>query len=216
MSLRVILIDDHTLFRVGLEGLLTSRGIEVVASVGSGQDCLRLVDDLTPDIILLDMRMPGINGLGVLEMIRKHNPELPTVMLTTSTDEGDLLESLRQGAADLQMLCRRFSVQEHHPPDVVLLHGPQRGRREQAVFYAIRAALVEHLVAILVGERHDDAHGHASVDPQVREILHHLVGRQLVDGERELQKGLRLVGHGLHGPQPVAHRLPAGGGRCGP
>lgn len=98
MSLRVILIDDHTLFRVGLEGLLTSRGIEVVASVGSGQDCLRLVSELTPDIILLDMRMPGINGLGVLEMVRKHDPELSIVMLTTSTEESDLLESLRQGA----------------------------------------------------------------------------------------------------------------------
>jgi two-component system nitrate/nitrite response regulator NarL len=113
MSLRVILIDDHTLFRVGLEGLLTSRGIEVVASVGSGQDCLRLVDDLTPDIILLDMRMPGINGLGVLEMIRKHNPELPTVMLTTSTDEGDLLESLRQGA-------QGYLLKDMEPDELVL------------------------------------------------------------------------------------------------
>ncbi len=113
MSLRVILIDDHTLFRVGLEGLLTSRGIEVVASVGSGQDCLRLVGDLTPDIILLDMRMPGINGLGVLELIRKHDPELPIVMLTTSTDEGDLLESLRQGA-------QGYLLKDMEPDELVL------------------------------------------------------------------------------------------------
>ena len=113
MSLRVILIDDHTLFRVGLEGLLTSRGIEVVASVGSGQDCLRLVGDLSPDIILLDMRMPGINGLGVLELIRKHDPELPIVMLTTSTDEGDLLESLRQGA-------QGYLLKDMEPDELVL------------------------------------------------------------------------------------------------
>ena len=113
MSLRVILIDDHTLFRVGLEGLLTSRGIEVVASVGTGQDSLRLVDELTPDIILLDMRMPGINGLGVLELIRKHDPELPIVMLTTSTDEGDLLESLRQGA-------QGYLLKDMEPDELVL------------------------------------------------------------------------------------------------
>jgi len=113
MSLRVILIDDHTLFRVGLEGLLTSRGIEVVASVGSGQDCLRLVGDLTPDIVLLDMRMPGINGLGVLELVRKHDPELPIVMLTTSTDEGDLLESLRQGA-------QGYLLKDMEPDELVL------------------------------------------------------------------------------------------------
>jgi len=98
MSLRVLLIDDHTLFRVGLEGLLASRGIKVVASVASGQECLRLVEELNPDIILLDMRMPGIDGLGVLKMLREAKLELPIVMLTTSTDEGDLLESLRQGA----------------------------------------------------------------------------------------------------------------------
>ena len=113
MSLRVILIDDHTLFRVGLEGLLTSRGIEVIASVGSGQDCLRLVSDLNPDIILLDMRMPGINGLGVLELLRKHDPDLPVVMLTTSSDEGDLLESLRQGA-------QGYLLKDMEPDELVL------------------------------------------------------------------------------------------------
>lgn len=64
MSLRVLLIDDHTLFRVGLEGLLSSRGIEVVASVNSGQECLPIIEELKPDVILLDMRMPVIDGLG--------------------------------------------------------------------------------------------------------------------------------------------------------
>lgn len=96
--LRVLLIDDHTLFRVGLEGLLASRGIEIVASVGSGHEAQRLVDELNPDVILLDMRMPGIDGLGVLVMLREKNESLPIVMLTTSTDEKDLLESLRAGA----------------------------------------------------------------------------------------------------------------------
>jgi len=97
-NLRTLLIDDHTLFRVGLEGLLASRGIEIVASVASGWDAQRLVDELNPDIILLDMRMPGINGLDVLAMLRAKNETLPIVMLTTSTDENDLLKSLRSGA----------------------------------------------------------------------------------------------------------------------
>jgi len=97
-NLRTLLIDDHTLFRVGLEGLLASRGIEIVASVASGWDAQRLVDELNPDIILLDMRMPGINGLDVLAMLRAKNESLPIVMLTTSTDENDLLKSLRSGA----------------------------------------------------------------------------------------------------------------------
>ena len=98
MSLRVLLIDDHTLFRVGLEGLLESRGIEIVASVDNGQDSIRLVEELKPDVILLDMRMPGINGLGVLQMLRQQYEQQPIVMLTTSTEEADLIESLRAGA----------------------------------------------------------------------------------------------------------------------
>ena len=98
MSIRVVLIDDHTLFRVGLEGLLTTRGIDVIASVNSGKEASRLVDELKPDVILLDMRMPGIDGLGVLKSLREQYDSLPIVMLTTSTDETDLVESLRAGA----------------------------------------------------------------------------------------------------------------------
>jgi len=113
MSLRVLLIDDHTLFRVGLEGLLASRGIEIVASVGSGQDCLRLVKDLKPDVVLLDMRMPGIDGLSVLKLLRQSSQELPIVMLTTSSDEGDLLESLREGA-------QGYLLKDMEPDDLVL------------------------------------------------------------------------------------------------
>ena len=113
MSLKVLLIDDHTLFRVGLEGLLASRGIEIVASVSNGQDCLRLIEELKPDVTLLDMRMPGINGLGVLKTIREHTQELPVVMLTTSTDENDLLESLRSGA-------QGYLLKDMEPDELVL------------------------------------------------------------------------------------------------
>ncbi|MGD8524741.1 MAG: response regulator transcription factor [Thioalkalispiraceae bacterium] len=113
MSLKVLLIDDHTLFRVGLEGLLASRGIEIVASVNSGQGCLQLIEDLKPDVTLLDMRMPGIDGLGVLRTIREHNQELPVVMLTTSTDETDLLESLRAGA-------QGYLLKDMEPDELVL------------------------------------------------------------------------------------------------
>lgn len=112
-NLRVLLIDDHTLFRVGLEGLLASRGIEIVASVGSGWDAQRLVDELNPDIILLDMRMPGINGLDVLTMLRAKNESLPIVMLTTSTDENDLLKSLRSGA-------QGYLLKDMEPDELVL------------------------------------------------------------------------------------------------
>ncbi len=98
MNLRVIVIDDHTLFREGLEGLLTRRDIDVVASVGDGERGIRLAQELKPDIILLDMRMPDLNGLGVLARLKDSGLDMPIAMLTTSTEERDLVEALRNGA----------------------------------------------------------------------------------------------------------------------
>ncbi len=97
-NLRVLIIDDHTLFREGLESLLSRRQIEVVASVGDGNEGIKLVDELQPDIILLDMRMPEITGLGVLSQLKDKGVSMPIAVLTTSTNERDLVESLRSGA----------------------------------------------------------------------------------------------------------------------
>ncbi len=98
MKLRVLVIDDHTLFREGLEGLLKRRDIDVIASVGDGETGIRLAQELQPDIILLDMRMPEINGLGVLTRLHDIGLKMPISMLTTSTEERDLVEALRSGA----------------------------------------------------------------------------------------------------------------------
>jgi two-component system nitrate/nitrite response regulator NarL len=97
--MRILLIDDHTLFRVGLQGLLENRSIEVVASLGDGNEGIRVAHKLQPDIILLDMRMPEPDGLTVLRLLREKGMEMPIVILTTSTDENDLVESLRNGAS---------------------------------------------------------------------------------------------------------------------
>ena len=98
MPLRILVIDDHTLFREGLEGLLTRRGIDVVGAVGDGTVGIELAEQLRPDVILLDMRMPKIDGLSVLRKLLQAGLDMPMVMLTTSTDEHDLVEALRSGA----------------------------------------------------------------------------------------------------------------------
>ena len=113
MSLRVLLIDDHTLFRVGLEGLLAHRSIDVIASIGDGREGLQCAADLNPDVVLLDMRMPDINGIGVLKKLRETGFQNPVVMLTTSTDEHDLVESLRNGA-------QGYLLKDMEPDELVL------------------------------------------------------------------------------------------------
>ncbi len=113
MNLRVLVIDDHTLFREGLESLLTRREIDVVASVGNGNEGLRLIDELQPDIILLDMRMPEISGLDVLAALQEKGVSMPVVVLTTSADEKDLVESLRSGA-------RGYLLKDMEPDSLVI------------------------------------------------------------------------------------------------
>lgn len=96
--LRVLLIDDHTLFRSGLQELLERREIAVVAAVGDGEEGCRLAAELEPDVVLLDLRMPEIDGLAVLRKLNELSLGIPVVMLTTSSDERDLVASLRSGA----------------------------------------------------------------------------------------------------------------------
>jgi two-component system nitrate/nitrite response regulator NarL len=96
--MRVLLIDDHALFRVGLLELLERRGIEVIDAVGDCEVGLRLARDCGPDVILLDLRMPGLGGIEVLKRLRAESIERRVAMLTTSTDERDLIGSLQAGA----------------------------------------------------------------------------------------------------------------------
>jgi two-component system nitrate/nitrite response regulator NarL len=97
-TMRVLLIDDHALFREGLSGLLARRDIDVIDTVADGTTGLRVATEANPDIILLDMRMPQMDGLDVLCALRKEGITAHIVILTTSQDEQDLLASLRNGA----------------------------------------------------------------------------------------------------------------------
>ena len=93
-----MVIDDHTLFRIGLSELLERRGIEVCAAVGDGEEGCRLAAEIEPDVILLDLRMPELDGLSVLKRLAALDLDCAVVMLTTSSDERDLVTSLRSGA----------------------------------------------------------------------------------------------------------------------
>jgi len=96
--MRVLLIDDHALFRVGLLELLERRGIEVIDAVGDSDVGLRLTRDCAPDVVLLDLRMPGPGGIEILRRIRSEGLDRRVAMLTTSTEEPDLIASLQAGA----------------------------------------------------------------------------------------------------------------------
>ncbi len=96
--MRVIVADDHSLFRDGVVSLLEAAGFEVVGQAGDGGQAVALVQQLHPDLVLLDITMPRMGGLEALRQIRDLAPGVHVVMLTVSDDDADLLEAMRSGA----------------------------------------------------------------------------------------------------------------------
>lgn len=96
--MRVLLADDHALFLEGLRNLLTVHGIQVVGIARNGLEAVEKAGQLRPDIILMDIRMPVCDGISATRMIKAEWPECKIVMLTTSSEEPDLLEAVKSGA----------------------------------------------------------------------------------------------------------------------
>lgn len=99
MSIKIILIDDHTLFRSGIKALLSRQNdFEVIGEAADGFTGIKLVEQMRPDIVLLDLDMPVMNGRETLAQILSSNPQQTVVMLTVSEDNDDLTECMRIGA----------------------------------------------------------------------------------------------------------------------
>jgi len=97
--IRVMLVDDQTLVRQGIRNLLSlSEEIEVVAEVGDGDEALEQIPEVRPDVLLLDMRMPGLSGLDVLRGLANAEYFPPTVILTTFDDDELVIGGIQAGA----------------------------------------------------------------------------------------------------------------------
>jgi DNA-binding NarL/FixJ family response regulator len=98
-AIRVLIADDHTLFRRGLMSLLSETSeFEVVGEASDGPEAVRLATALRPDVILMDVHMPGGGGVEAVERLHEHCPSLPVIMLTVSANDEDLLGAIRAGA----------------------------------------------------------------------------------------------------------------------
>ncbi|HFC3024982.1 TPA: response regulator [Neisseria gonorrhoeae] len=99
MTIKIILIDDHTLFRSGIKALLSRQhGFEVIGEAADGLSGIKMISRLQPDVVLLDLDMPGMNGREALSQIISINPQQEVIMLTVSEDSDDLAECMRIGA----------------------------------------------------------------------------------------------------------------------
>jgi len=97
--MRVLLVDDHALFMEGLKNLLIANDIEVVGMAMKLGEAVRKAEELTPDVILMDVQMPGGDGIEATRLIKGNFPEVKIVMLTVSQDDNHLFEAIKAGAS---------------------------------------------------------------------------------------------------------------------
>jgi len=98
-TIRVLIADDHLIIREGMRLILeTEKGFELVGEACNGEEAIRLANELHPDVVLMDLRMPGMGGLQAMEYLRKDQPDLPVVILTTYNEDELMKQGLRAGA----------------------------------------------------------------------------------------------------------------------
>jgi DNA-binding NarL/FixJ family response regulator len=108
--LRVMLVDDHDLFRTGLRNLLEEQGVLIVAEASDGASALGLVREQTPDVVVMDLNMPGMNGIEATREIARIAPLTRVVVLTISDQDADVLDAILAGACGY--LLKDSSIQD--------------------------------------------------------------------------------------------------------
>ena len=137
MAERILVVDDHPLTRDALTSLLAQGGFDVVGEAGDGAEALELAHTLQPDLVLLDLSMPGMDGLTVLPRLRSAAPRCEVVVLTASGTEENLLAAIRGGAAGYLL--------KSEPPERIIefLRGVAKG--EAALSGAVARRLLDQV-----------------------------------------------------------------------
>ncbi len=168
--MRVLLIDDHALFRIGLLELLERRGIEVIDAVGDSEVGLRLARDCAPDVVLMDLRMPGESGIDLTRKMHREGIERRVAMLTTSTDERDVVEALQAGV-------NGYLLKDMEPDELVAaLQSIIAG--QTIVAPELTGALARAVRQDSVAQADEPVVAFSDLTPREMEILCHLAGGQ--------------------------------------
>jgi DNA-binding NarL/FixJ family response regulator len=109
-SLRVLIVDDHDLFRTGLRNLLEEQGVLIVGEAATGGEAVKIVREIAPDVVVMDLNMPGMGGVDATRHITSIAPLTRVVMLTISEDDSDVMDAILAGACGY--LLKDSSIQD--------------------------------------------------------------------------------------------------------
>jgi DNA-binding NarL/FixJ family response regulator len=180
--LTVIVVDDHELFRGGLIELLEERGIEVVGEAGLAADAIQKASDLHPDVVLMDMNMPGMSGIEATQRLAAAAPLTRVVVLTVVADERHVMDALLAGACGY--------VLKEAPIDQIVEAVQAAARGESMISPRIASQLVQRLRQ--PPDEAEPALSGAALTPREGEVLQ-LLARGL--DNREIAEALFLSQH---------------------
>ena len=175
-TLRILLVDDHDLFRTGLRNLLEEQGVRVVGEAGTGADAIRGVREHAPDVVVMDLNMPGMTGVEATRDIASISPLTRVLVLTISDQDGDVMDAIMAGACGY--LLKDATIQE-------LLRGIEAA--------AIGESLISPHIATKMLQRLRAASSEPDLEATIRAEL----------SEREIQV-LKLIANGNDNAQIAA------------
>jgi DNA-binding NarL/FixJ family response regulator len=177
--LRVMLVDDHALVRSAVRQAIDAPDVELVGEAASAEDAFALALAVRPDVMLLDIDLPGMNGMQMLEELAPRLPETKIVMLTVSDSERDMIDALGRGAAG-------YLTKDLNPEALLrALRGTQRGELAMSRRHAAR--VMRHFIEAARKGRTGKAGGLEGLSPRENDVL-----RMLADGltDREIAQAL--------------------------
>jgi DNA-binding NarL/FixJ family response regulator len=167
-TLRVLLADDHALFRRGLRALLgTSPGIIVIGEAESGEEAMALAGTLRPDVILMDIQMPGINGIDATRRILQAHPDIRILIVTIFEDDPSVFTAMRAGA-------RGYILKDAKKVDII--SAVQAVGRGEAIFSPTIAARLIEFFAAMAPSQKPQAQVFPELTEREREILNLIAG----------------------------------------
>jgi two-component system nitrate/nitrite response regulator NarL len=197
-ALRVVIADDHRIFRDGLRGTLQDAGMTVVGEASDGAEAVALARELGPDVLVLDLNMPGVSGLDALRRIVRSDPDIQMVVLTVSAEDADVLAALAAGACGYLLKDTRADrladgIRQAAEGHMVLSSGVARALRAHVRAGAeAESAGAEAEAARLEAERDGARDGAQAQEPPALTPREVEVLRLIVEGADNVAIGLEL------------------------
>lgn len=211
-QIRVLLVDDHTLLRQGLRNMLElNKNIVVVGEASEGDEAVRKTKELMPEVVLMDITLPGMNGIQATQMIKKNHPEVNVIILTMHVDEGHAFEAIEAGASGYLV---KSATHDELVNAIQVVH-----KGEALIHPAITKRIMEEFIHLTQGKV-KEAQNFGLTEREM-EVLEHLcqgasnkeIAEKLFISLKTVKSHLRSIFKKLHvsdRTQAVAHALREG------